>query len=96
MSEIIILLGEVATSLFSSLMGVIGSAKLLQALSRDGLFPGLSIFGQGTRKADEPTYAIVFTYVMAQLTMLADINSIASLVTMSYLVSHTPHSTTCR
>jgi hypothetical protein len=35
------------------LMGVIGSAKLLQALSRDHLIPGLSLFGQGTKKSDE-------------------------------------------
>ena len=39
-------------------MGVIGSAKLLQALARDNLIPGFSVFAQGTTKADEPTYAI--------------------------------------
>jgi potassium/chloride transporter 9 len=68
-------------------MGVIGSAKLLQALARDKLIPGLSIFGQGTKNGDEPTYAIVITYVVAQLTMLADINQIASFVTMTYLLT---------
>jgi potassium/chloride transporter 9 len=52
-SGAIVLAGEVATSLFSVLMGVIGSAKLLQALSRDRLIPGLSLFGQGTKKSDE-------------------------------------------
>src|ERR1700712_1688688 len=68
-------------------MGVIGSAKLLQALARDKLIPGLSIFGQGTKNGDEPTYAIIITYVVAQLTMLADINQIASFVTMTYLLT---------
>ncbi|KAF2454910.1 amino acid permease-domain-containing protein [Lineolata rhizophorae] len=87
MSGAIILLGEFATSFFSSLMGVIGSAKLLQALARDDLLPGLHIFGQGTAKADEPTFAIIFTYIAAQLTMLADINQIASFVTMTYLMT---------
>jgi potassium/chloride transporter 9 len=52
-SGVVILAGEIATSLFSVLMGVIGSAKLLQALSRDHLIPGLSLFGQGTKKSDE-------------------------------------------
>jgi potassium/chloride transporter 9 len=52
-SDVVILAGEMATSLFSVLMGVIGSAKLLQALSRDHLIPGLSLFGQGTKKSDE-------------------------------------------
>lgn len=68
-------------------MGVIGSAKLLQALARDKLIPGLSIFGQGTKNGDEPTYAIIVTYAVAQLTMLADINQIASFVTMTYLLT---------
>lgn len=87
LSGVIILLGEYATSLFSVLMGVIGSAKLLQALARDHLVPGLSIFGQGTKVKDEPIYAILFTYVLAQLTMFADINQIASFITMTYLMT---------
>jgi potassium/chloride transporter 9 len=87
MSGIVVLMGEFATSFFSALMGVIGSAKLLQALARDKLIPGLSIFGQGTKGNDEPTYAIIVTYVVAQLTMLADINQIASFVTMTYLMT---------
>ena len=87
LSGVVILLGEYATSLFSVLMGVIGSAKLLQALARDHLVPGLSIFGQGTKTKDEPIYAIIFTYVLAQLTMFADINQIASFITMTYLMT---------
>ncbi|KAL5391452.1 hypothetical protein DPSP01_001317 [Paraphaeosphaeria sporulosa] len=86
-SGVVILLGEFATSSFSVLMGVIGSAKLLQALARDHLLPGLSIFGQGTAKSDDPTYAIMITYLLAQLTMLSDINQIASFVTMTYLMT---------
>lgn len=82
-SGVIILLGEFATSAFSVLMGVIGSAKLLQALARDHLLPGLSIFGQGTAKSDDPTYAIFITYVLAQLTMLSPINEIANFITMT-------------
>ena len=86
-SGVLILLGEIATTLFSTLMGIIGSAKLLQALARDNLLPGSSIFGQGTKTNDEPTYAIIFTYIVAQLIMLSDINQIASFVTMTYLMT---------
>ncbi|KAJ5096100.1 hypothetical protein NUU61_005456 [Penicillium alfredii] len=86
-SDSVILLGEFATSFFSALMGVIGSAKLLQAIARDSLLPGLSIFGRGASKSDEPIYAIIVTYVFAQLTMLFDINRIASFVTMTYLMT---------
>ncbi|KAI4663821.1 uncharacterized protein J4E78_004240 [Alternaria triticimaculans] len=86
-SGAVVLAGEMATSLFSVLMGVIGSAKLLQALSRDNLIPGLSIFGQGTKKSDEPIYAIIITFIIAQITMFADINQIASFITMTYLMT---------
>ncbi|KAJ5747936.1 uncharacterized protein N7511_009632 [Penicillium nucicola] len=86
-SDVVILLGEFATSFFSALMGVIGSAKLLQAIARDSLLPGIGIFGQGTRKNDEPVYAIIVTFVFAQVTMLFDINRIASFVTMTYLMT---------
>lgn len=86
-SGLVILAGEFASAFFSTLMGVIGSAKLLQALARDKLLPGFSIFGQGTKKGDEPTYAIFATYIVAQATMLCDLNQIASFTTMTYLVS---------
>ncbi|TAQ87863.1 hypothetical protein B7494_g3827 [Chlorociboria aeruginascens] len=86
-SGFVVLAGEFASSLFSTLMGVIGSAKLLQALSRDNLIPGFSVFGQGTKNGDEPTYAIIITYVVAQVTMLCDLNQIASFVTMTYLMT---------
>ncbi|THC96813.1 hypothetical protein EYZ11_003692 [Aspergillus tanneri] len=87
LSGVVILLGEFATSFFSSLMGVIGSAKLLQAIARDSLLPGLNFFSKGTMTSDEPVHAIFMTFAVAQLTMLFDINQIASFVTMTYLMT---------
>lgn len=87
LSPVIILAGEIATSLFSILMGIIGSAKLLQALARDRLIPGLSMFDQGTQRSDEPIHAIFITYTIAQITMFADINQIASFITMTVRTS---------
>ncbi len=82
----IIFAGELATTFFSALMGVIGSAKLMQALARDRLFPGLSIFGRGTKKSDEPIAAIFLTYIVAQLAMFANLNQIATFISMGYQV----------
>lgn len=87
LSATLILLGEFATTFFSALMGVIGSAKLLQALARDSLLPGLTMFSQGTKKSDEPVLAILVTLLVAQLTIFFDINQIASFVTMTYLMT---------
>ena len=90
LSASVIFAGECAVTLFSALMGVIGSAKLLQALSRDDLLPGLSVFAIGTKKGDEPIFAIILTYVIAQFAMLADLNQIATCISMGYQVRLTP------
>lgn len=80
----IIFAGEFATCFFSALMGVIGSAKLMQALARDKLVPGISIFGKGTKKTDEPLLAIFLTYIVAQFAMFANLNQIATFISMGY------------
>ncbi|KAK4238710.1 hypothetical protein C8A03DRAFT_14843 [Achaetomium macrosporum] len=80
----VVFAGEIATTFFSALMGVIGSAKLMQALARDKLFPGLSLLGKGTKKADEPILAILLTYITAQMAMFANLNQIATLISMGY------------
>jgi solute carrier family 12 (potassium/chloride transporters), member 9 len=82
----IIVAGECATTLFSVLMGIIASAKLLQALARDKLLPGLSPFGRGTKGADEPILAVVLTYMFVQAALFADLNQIATLISMGYQV----------
>ncbi|TLD31591.1 hypothetical protein PspLS_02546 [Pyricularia sp. CBS 133598] len=84
LSAPLILAGECATTFFSALMGLIGSAKLLQALARDKLIPGLSPFGLGTKKGDEPILAIFLTYIIAQLSLFADLDQIATFISMGY------------
>ncbi|KAK3327209.1 amino acid permease-domain-containing protein [Cercophora scortea] len=80
----LIFAGELSTTFFSALMGLIGSAKLMQALARDKLFPGLSIFGKGTSRTDEPVLAIFLTYTVAQFAMFANLNQIATFISMGY------------
>ncbi|EFE42417.1 hypothetical protein TRV_02857 [Trichophyton verrucosum HKI 0517] len=87
MSGFLIVLGEFSTSFFSSLMGIIGAAKVLQAISRDALLPGLSIFAKGTKKNDDPITSILITLAIAQITIFFDINQIASFVSMAYLMT---------
>ena len=87
MSQTLILAGEFSTAFFSALMGVISSAKLLQAIAKDDLFPGLSTFSIESGARKEPVRAIIFTYVITQVTMLLPVNKIASFVTMAYLMT---------
>ncbi|KAK2004556.1 amino acid permease [Colletotrichum falcatum] len=80
----LILAGECAVTFFSAVMGLIGAAKLMQALARDKLLPGLLPFSRGTRRNDEPVQAIILTYALAQIAMFANLNQIATLISMGY------------
>ncbi|KIH88516.1 solute carrier family 12 (potassium/chloride transporters), member 9 [Sporothrix brasiliensis 5110] len=83
----IILAGECAVTFFSALMGLIGASKLMQALGRDKLLPGLSVFAWGTEKHDEPLLALLVTYAIAQLALFANLNQIATFISMGYMVT---------
>jgi solute carrier family 12 (potassium/chloride transporters), member 9 len=85
----LIVAGECATTFFSALMGLVGAAKLLQAVARDKILPGMSIFGRGTRHRDEPIYAVLVTYMLSQIFLFADLNQIATLISMGYQVGMT-------
>ncbi|RMD41899.1 hypothetical protein DV735_g3219, partial [Chaetothyriales sp. CBS 134920] len=86
-SAMLILAGEVSSTFFSVLMGIVGPAKQLQAIARDKIIPGLSVFASGGAKSDDPIMAILMTFIVAQLVLLLDINKIASLITMAYLMT---------
>lgn len=90
LSATIILAGECAVTMFSALMGILGSAKLFQALAQDKLLPGLTFFGKGTVHSNEPLAAIFLTYLLAQISLLADLDQIATLISMGYQVSSQP------
>ncbi|KAF9435729.1 hypothetical protein BGZ76_005622 [Entomortierella beljakovae] len=79
--------GALAASVFAVLGGVIGAAKILQAIARDNLLP-LGVFSQGTPFNDEPTLAVLFTYTLCQLCLfLTDMNAIATFVSLITLLT---------
>lgn len=87
LSPALVTIGEFATSIFSALMGVLGAAKLLQAIARDNVVPFIGKFGFGYGPDDNPIPAILFTYFLTQLTILLDVNQIAVYITMAFLMT---------
>lgn len=91
LSDIIIILGEFSTSLFSVIMGIVGAATMINAIADDKIIPGLSIFttnkksAKGKKKAQ--IYSIIATWFIAQLFLFADINQIATFITMAFLMT---------
>ena len=91
-------MGAFSSAFFSALLGIVGCAKLLQAIARlqssgmiltgrDNLLSILKPFAQGTPLDDEPTIAVLVTYVLTQITLFSNINQIASFVTMTFLLT---------
>lgn len=86
-SKYFIIMGEFSTSLFSAIVGIIGSAKQLQAIARDEVLPFTSPFAKGTPGTDDPIAAIVFTYILAQIIIFFNVNQIATFITMAFLMT---------
>jgi len=56
-------------------------------IGRDNLLSILQPFAQGTALDDEPTMAVLVTYILTQITLFSNINQIASFVTMTFLLT---------
>ncbi|AGO13131.1 AaceriAFL025Cp [[Ashbya] aceris (nom. inval.)] len=80
-SQVIIFIGEVSTSLFSIIVGIVGAAYVLQAISNDKIIPGLSVF------AKNPSYSLLFSWFLTQVCLLSDVNRIATFITMAFLIT---------
>ncbi|GCE98474.1 vacuolar cation-chloride cotransporter 1 [Zygosaccharomyces mellis] len=77
----IILMGELATSLFSTIMGLVGAAYVLEAIANDSIIPGISIFHK------KPLAALLFTWILTQLCLFLNVNKIAVFITMTFLMT---------
>ena len=77
----LIFLGEMSTSLFSIIVGMVGAAYVLEAIANDTVLPGLSVF------CKKQVYPLLFTWSLAQLCLFSDVNKIATLITMTFLMT---------
>lgn len=91
LSSLVIVCGEVSTSLFSVIMGVVGAASLLNAIADDMVFPGLSWLAMAKKlprdKRKAEILAIIVAWALAQVFLFADINQIATFITMAFLMT---------
>lgn len=87
LSGYLVLLGEFSTSLFSVIVGIVGAANVLQAIAKDSILPGLSLFSKQDPKNGNPNNAILFTWLLTQLCLFANVNQIATYITMAFLMT---------
>ncbi|GMM51877.1 Vhc1 protein [Starmerella bacillaris] len=87
LSSAVVMLGEFSTCIFSALMGIFGAATLLQAISTDKIIPFVNIFSDCSGDQNVPKKAILFTFILTQLTLFLPVNQIAGYVTMTFLMT---------
>ncbi len=81
--------GVFAATLSSALASFMGAPRILQSLAADGVFPLLRRFGAGSGRDNNPRRAVLLTAVVAMaVVLLGDLNAIASLVSMFFLLSY--------
>ncbi|XP_065092681.1 bumetanide-sensitive sodium-(potassium)-chloride cotransporter-like [Ochlerotatus camptorhynchus] len=88
-SSALIYLGCWAATLSTALTNLLSVPRLIQALGIDRIYPGLIFFSKGYGKHGEPYrgYILVFLVSFAFI-MIADLNTIASLISNFFLASY--------
>jgi uncharacterized membrane protein len=83
----LVLIGTLLATFSSALSGLVSTAKVLQAMSMDNLFPGIHLFQKVSEKG-EPVRAIIATTLLSSCTLfLGDVNAIAPLLTNFVLIT---------
>eukprot|EP00937_MAST-01D_sp_MAST-1D-sp2_P002693 g2693.t1 len=88
-NQYLIVLGVATACLSTALGSMFGSARILQAIARDNLFPMLKPFGKGTVVGDEPRRAVLLTYAIAQCGIfIGSLDQVAPILTNFFLVTY--------
>lgn len=82
LSGTLILLGELATLLFLVIVGIVGAAYVLLAIAQDSIVPGIHILSKAG-----PKVCIILTWALTQVCLFADVNQIATFITMAFLMT---------
>ena len=81
--------GVFAATLSSALASFLGAPRILQSLAQDEVFPRLTFFATASGATGNPRRAVVLTAVVAAaIVAIGDLNLIASLVSMFFLISY--------
>lgn len=81
--------GCFAATLSTALTNLLSVPRLIQALGVDRIFPGVYFFSKGYGKNNEPYRGYVLTFIVSvTFLLIADLNTIAPLITNFYLAAY--------
>jgi len=91
-----VVLGVWTATLSTVLGSLFGASRILQAMARDTVFPGLTNFQYGTEIGDEPQPAVLMSYLIAQIFLfIGDLDAIAPILTISFLLTYSLTDLSC-
>lgn len=83
----LVIAGVWGATLSTSLGGIMGAPRVMQAVANDKLMP--KIFGRGTGINNEPRNALLLTFGIAQMAILiGDLNVVARIASMFYMLAY--------
>ena len=84
------------SSLSSGIASIVGAPRILQAVGKDNIYPGLHFFEKGYNANNDPFrgYILIFTASMG-FVMLADLNAIGILASNFFLASYALMNLSC-
>ena len=86
--------GVFAATISSAIGSLLGAPRILQALARDDIFPGLGYFAKGTEQGDEPRRGLWLSFGMGILVLILAgaggdaLNAVAVVLTMFFLFAY--------
>lgn len=85
----LVIAGTFAATLSSALASLVSAPKVFQAVSKDDIFPYISVFAKGYGKNDEPRLAYLLSFLIAAgFIVIGQLNSIAPLISNFFLMSY--------
>lgn len=95
-SPALVYAGVFSATLSSALCSMMGAPRILQAFARDNIFKHLRWFGRGSGLSGEPRRAVVLTFFIAQIGVMAgDLDTIAPVITMFFLMTYATVNLAC-
>ena len=84
-----VITGVTAACLSTALGSMFGSARILQAIAKDEMYPCLKFFAKGTQHGDEPRRGVVLSYLIAQCgILLGNLDDVAPILTNFFLCTY--------
>uniref|UniRef100_A0A667Y2E5 Solute carrier family 12 member 2 n=1 Tax=Myripristis murdjan TaxID=586833 RepID=A0A667Y2E5_9TELE len=85
----IITAGIFSATLSSALASLVSAPKVFQALCKDNIYPGFSMFAKGYGKNNEPLRGYILTFCIALgFILIAELNIIAPIISNFFLASY--------